>query len=85
VQIFRLRGLDVDFEPTLSKRHRILETRRATREASMNRKSDSPQEKGAPEDWSWLEAIIGTFSNDFLADGREQPPMQKRPELDELG
>ncbi|WP_156824726.1 hypothetical protein [Methylocystis rosea] len=49
----------------------------------MNKKSDSPQDKGALKNWSWLDAIAGTFSDDFLADGREQPSMQERPELDE--
>lgn len=58
----------------------------------MNTKSDSPQEKASADnnanalkDWSWLDAIVGTFSDDFLADGREQPTMQERPELDEPG
>jgi antitoxin VapB len=36
-------------------------------------------------DWSWLDAIAGQMSDDFLADGREQPPMPaERTELDEL-
>ena len=35
-------------------------------------------------DWSWLDAIAGTMSDDFLANGREQPAMPERPELDQL-
>ena len=36
------------------------------------------------EDWAWLDAIGGTFSDDFLAGGRQQPREQERPELDNL-
>ncbi|MXZ60810.1 MAG: antitoxin [Acidobacteria bacterium] len=36
------------------------------------------------EDWSWLDAIAGTFSDDFFAEGRRQPDQQKRTELDTL-
>jgi antitoxin VapB len=35
-------------------------------------------------DWKWLDEIAGKFSGDFMAEGREQPEMQERPELDEL-
>lgn len=36
-------------------------------------------------DWSWLDAIAGRMSDDFLADGREQPEMPPdRAELDRL-
>ena len=33
-------------------------------------------------DWAWLDAIEERFSNDFFADGRQQPEHQTRPELD---
>ena len=37
------------------------------------------------DDWSWLDAVAGKLSDDFLPDGREQPEMPPdRPELDEL-
>ena len=36
------------------------------------------------EDWAWLDAIAGTFSNDFFAEGRQQPDGQERPALDRL-
>ena len=36
------------------------------------------------EDWAWIDAIGGTFSDDFFAEGRRQPDQQKRPELDTL-
>ena len=32
------------------------------------------------EDWAWLDAIAGTFSDDFFAEGRQQPEVQDRPE-----
>lgn len=35
-------------------------------------------------DWSWLDAIEGQFSDDFFADGRQQPKHQSRPELDRM-
>lgn len=36
-------------------------------------------------DWSWLDAIAGRMSDDFLAEGREQPEMPPdRAELDRL-
>ena len=35
-------------------------------------------------DWKWLDEIAGTMGDDFMKDGREQPPMQERPELDKL-
>ncbi len=42
------------------------------------RLSSSPIAK----DWAWLDAIAGQMSADFMKDGREQPVMQERPDLD---
>lgn len=28
-------------------------------------------------DWAWLDEIVGQISDDFMADGRQQPPMPK--------
>ena len=36
------------------------------------------------EDWGWLDAIAGTFSDDFFSEGRRQPGEQQRPALDTL-
>ena len=36
------------------------------------------------EDWGWLDAIAGTFSDDFFAEGRRQSDQQERPALDRL-
>jgi antitoxin VapB len=36
------------------------------------------------DDWGWLDRIGGTFGEDFMADGREQPNAQERAELDKL-
>ena len=35
-------------------------------------------------DWGWLDDIVGEFSADFLAEGRKQPDLRRRSELDEL-
>ena len=35
-------------------------------------------------DWSWLDAAVRELSPDYLAEGREQPEEQARPELDDL-
>ncbi len=36
------------------------------------------------DDWAWLDDIAGKMSEDFFADGRQQPEQQQRPELDKL-
>ena len=36
------------------------------------------------DDWAWLDDIAGEMSDDFFADGRQQPEQQVRPELDKL-
>ena len=36
------------------------------------------------DDWAWLDAIAGTFSDDFFAEGHQQPAGQERPALDRL-
>ncbi len=33
-------------------------------------------------DWAWLDAIAGEFSDDFFSDGRNQPELPGRPQLD---
>ena len=33
-------------------------------------------------DWNWLDEIIGKFSSDFFAAGREQPELPPQPELE---
>ena len=37
------------------------------------------------DDWGWLDEVVGKASDDFFAEGRNQPPMPPpRPGLDEL-
>lgn len=43
-----------------------------------------PIAKSTANDWAWLDEIAGKLSEDFLADGREQPEPQERPGLDDL-
>lgn len=33
------------------------------------------------ESWAWLDEVIGELSEDFLAEGRGQPPLPDRPGL----
>ena len=35
------------------------------------------------DEWAWLDDV-GKMSDDFFADGRQQPEQQVRPELDKL-
>lgn len=35
-------------------------------------------------DWNWLDAAVRELSPDYLAEGREQPAAQERPDLDSL-
>lgn len=35
-------------------------------------------------DWAWLDEVARELGDDFLPEGREQPAMQERPELDTL-
>ncbi len=35
-------------------------------------------------DWAWLDAIAGEFSDDFFAEGRSQPELAARTELDSV-
>ncbi|MGJ0395507.1 MAG: type II toxin-antitoxin system antitoxin VapB [Methylocystis sp.] len=52
-------------------------------EVRISRRGDAIVLEPIPKDWSWLDAIVGTMSEDFLNEGREQPAMQERPELDD--
>ncbi|MBM3552918.1 MAG: antitoxin [Alphaproteobacteria bacterium] len=52
-------------------------------EVRISRRGDAIVLEPIPKDWSWLDAIVGTMSEDFLKEGREQPAMQERPELDD--
>ncbi len=55
-----------------------------TDEVRISRRGDAIILEPIPKDWSWLDAIVGTMSEDFMKEGREQPTMQERPELDEI-
>lgn len=52
-------------------------------EVRISRRGDAIILEPIPKDWSWLDAMVGTMSDDFMKEGREQPPNQERPELDE--
>ena len=35
-------------------------------------------------DWRWLDEIAGEFSEDFLSEGRNQPPLPKPSQVDRV-
>ncbi|HEY9870172.1 MAG TPA: type II toxin-antitoxin system VapB family antitoxin [Candidatus Obscuribacterales bacterium] len=37
-----------------------------------------------PEDWGWLDAIVGKLDDDFIRFVQEKPGQQERPSLDEF-
>jgi len=37
-----------------------------------------------PENWAWLDAIVGKLDDDFVRAVQEQPEQQKRPSLKKL-
>ena len=37
-----------------------------------------------PDDWSWLDAIVGKLDGDFVQAANAQTDQQERPALDEL-
>ena len=54
-------------------------------EVRIRRHGDAVILEPLASDWRWLDAIAGQMSGDFLAEGREQPPMPAgRAGLDEL-
>lgn len=53
-------------------------------EVRIRRRGDAIILEPIPKDWGWLDALAGTLSEDFLKEGREQPPMQERPDLDSV-
>lgn len=60
------------------------EFRFAGEEVRVRRHGDAVILEPIATDWSWLDAIAGTFSDDFFRDGREPMSPQERPELDKL-
>ena len=58
------------------------------KEVRIRRQGDAvilePVAKNTADDWAWLDEIAGKLGDDFLPEGREQPEMQERPELQKL-
>jgi antitoxin VapB len=52
-------------------------------EVRIRRHGESVVLEPIAKDWVWLDAIVGTMSEDFMKDGREQPAMQERPDLNQ--
>jgi antitoxin VapB len=54
-------------------------------EVRIRRHGDAVILEPIASDWSWLDAIAGQMSDDFLPNGREQPAMpEDRAEIDDL-
>ncbi|MBL1255434.1 MULTISPECIES: antitoxin [unclassified Methylocystis] len=53
-------------------------------EVRIRRRGDAIILEPIPKDWTWLDTLAGTLSEDFLEEGREQPPIQERPDLDSV-
>ncbi|BDV32730.1 type II toxin-antitoxin system antitoxin VapB [Methylocystis iwaonis] len=53
-------------------------------EVRIRRRGDTIILEPIPKDWTWLDTLAGTLSEDFLEEGREQPPIQERPDLDSV-
>ena len=51
-------------------------------EVRIRRHGDSLILEPVAKDWAWLDAIVATMPDDFMAEGREQPAMQERPGLE---
>ena len=52
--------------------------------ATCIRKQDQEDVGPSTDEWAWLDDVAGKMSDDFLADGRQQPAQQVRPQLDKL-
>jgi antitoxin VapB len=52
-------------------------------EVRIRRHGESVVLEPIAKDWVWLDAIVGTMSEDFMKDGQEQPAMQERPDLNQ--
>ena len=49
------------------------------REAGIRRQGAAAVLEPAASDWRWLDDIAGAFSEDFFAEGREQPELPPAP------
>ena len=54
------------------------------KEVRIRRQGNSVVLEPIPTDWKWLDEIVESLGGDFMPEGREQPEMQERPELDDL-
>jgi antitoxin VapB len=54
------------------------------KEVRIRRHGNSVILEPIPEDWAWLDAIVGHVDDDFAAAVTEEPPPQERPRLDKL-
>ena len=60
------------------------EFRMAGAEVRIRRQGSAVILEPVASDWTWLDSITGQFSEDFFADGRNQPDLPPRTELGRL-
>ena len=54
------------------------------KEVRIRRHSNAVILEPAPDDWVWLDALVGQVDDDFASAAKEQPSDQQRPEIDRL-
>ena len=52
--------------------------------ALIRKQAQADVSRPSTDEWAWLDDVAGKMSDDFFADGRQQPAQQIRPELDKL-
>lgn len=55
-----------------------------TDEVSIRREGKAVVLEPVVKDWSWLDDMVGKMGDDFMKDGREQPPMPPDPDFGDL-
>ena len=54
------------------------------KEVRIRRRGDAVILEPVPDDWAWLDAIVGKLDDDVIEAVNEPVPQQERPELDKL-
>lgn len=60
------------------------EFRFETDEVSIRRHGQAVVLEPLPQDWAWLDRVIGRLDDDFVNAVQERPEEQKRPALDDV-
>lgn len=52
--------------------------------AGIRKQDEADIVASSTDEWAWLDDVAGRMSDDFFADGRQQPAQPVRPELDKF-